>query len=80
MDDELMRWSDTVGLDMKQMTILEQFLDTLPLEMRIRVMKRKPSTAYTAVEIDDDLDVARWYESENKPAASCVDKLTRQLR
>lgn len=56
------------------MMLLEQFLETLPLEMCIRV---KPSTASAAAEIADDLDIARWYESENKPAASRVEKLTR---
>ena len=65
---------------MKGMVLLEQFLKTLPPEMCIRVMERKFSTAGAATEIVDNLDVARWYESESRPAASHVDKLIGQTR
>ena len=75
-----MRWSDASGLGMKEMVLLEQFLETLSPEMHVRVMERKPSTAGAAAEITDDLDAARRYESENKPAASRVYKSTRQTR
>ena len=65
---------------MKEMVLLEQFLEMLPPAMCIRVMERKPSTVGAAAEIVDDLDVARRYESESRQAASCVDKLIRQTR
>ena len=80
LDDKLMRWSVASGLDMKEMILLEQFLETLPPEMRVRVMERKPSTAGAAADIADDLDVARQYESENKPPAPRVEKWSRQSR
>ena len=75
-----MRWSSASGLEMKEMILLEQFLETLPPEMRVRVMERKPSTAGAAADIADDLDVARQYESESKPPAPRMEKLSRQSR
>ena len=52
------------------MVLLEQFLEVLPPEMRVRVMERKPSTADAAAEIADDLDAVRRYDSESKSAAT----------
>ena len=67
-----MRWSDASGLSLKEMVLLEQFLETLPLEMRVRVMERKPSSAGAAAEIADDLDVARRYEGDGRPVAAAT--------
>ena len=70
LNDKLMRWSGASGLDLKEMILLEQFLEALPPGMRTQMMERKPSTAIAAAEIADDLDAARRYDGESKPAAA----------
>ena len=50
LNDKLMRWSGASGLDMKEMVLLEQFLEALPPGMRVHVKERKPSTADAAAE------------------------------
>ena len=77
--DKLMLWSNASGLSLKEMVLLEQFLESLPLEMRVRVMERKSSTAGAAAEIVDDLDAARRYEGDGRPAAAATSR-SRQTR
>ena len=67
LNDKLTRWSDASGMELKEMVLLEQFMETLSPEMRVRIMERKPRSASAAAETADDLDIARQYEGDGRP-------------
>ena len=56
--DQLNRWTQFSGNELKENILLEQFLQSLPTDLAIKLRERKPATAKEAAGGADDYDQA----------------------
>ena len=56
--DQLNRWTQSSESELKQNKLLEQFLQSLPTDLAVKLRERKPATAKEAAGWEDDYDQA----------------------
>ena len=62
--DQLNRWTQSSGSELKENILLEQFLQSLPTDLAIKLRERKPATAKEAAGWADDYDQAHKGEGQ----------------
>ena len=61
--DHLERWEKAAeGMDLRQLVLLEQFLQALPRDMAVRVREERPKSMKEATEMADNYELARKAE------------------
>ena len=62
--DQLNRWTQSSGSELKENILLEQFLQSLPTDLAIKLRERKPATAKEAAGWADEYDQAHKGEGQ----------------
>ena len=83
--DQLNRWTQTSGSELKQNILLEQFLQSLPTDLAVKLKERKPATAKEAASWADDYDLAHRGDGQREgqikqPAMPASRDATRQCK
>ena len=64
--DQLNRWTQSSGSILKENILLEQFLQSLPTDLAVKLQERKPAMAKEAAGWADDYDQAHGGEGQVK--------------
>ena len=72
--DQLYRWTQASGSELKQNILLEQFLQSLPPDLAVKLKEREPATAKEAASWADDYDLVHRGDgqTERQPPRSAL--------
>ena len=68
--DQLNYWTQSSGSELKQNILLEQFLQSLPTDLAVKLRETKPTSAKEAASWADDYDQAHRGQESGKAASS----------